>query len=173
MRLDVFDVLVGINLLREGLDIPEITLVAILDADKEGFLRSETSLIQTIGRAARNAEGRVIMYADVITDSMRMAIDETERRRALQEQYNKEHGITPQTIKKAVRDLISISKEVAKTEATLQKAPESMNRKELEKLIGDVQKQMKAAAAELNFEAAAQLRDQMIELKRNLAELDT
>ena len=171
MRLDVFDVLVGINLLREGLDIPEITLVAILDADKEGFLRSETSLIQTIGRAARNAEGRVIMYADVITDSMRMAIDETERRRALQEQYNKEHGITPQTIKKAVRDLISISKEVAKTEATLQKAPESMNRKELEKLIGDVQKQMKAAAAELNFEAAAQLRDQMIELKRNLAEL--
>ena len=172
MRLDVFDVLVGINLLREGLDIPEITLVAILDADKEGFLRSETSLIQTIGRAARNAEGRVIMYADVITDSMRMAIDETERRRALQEQYNKEHGITPQTIKKAVRDLISISKEVAKTEATLQKAPESMNRKELEKLIGDVQKQMKAAAAELNFEAAAQLRDQMIELKRNLAELD-
>ena len=173
MRLDVFDVLVGINLLREGLDIPEITLVAILDADKEGFLRSETSLIQTIGRAARNAEGRVIMYADVITDSMRMAIDETERRRALQEQYNKEHGITPQTIKKAVRDLISISKEVAKTEATLQKAPESMNRKELEKLIGDAQKQMKAAAAELNFEAAAQLRDQMIELKRNLAELDT
>ena len=173
MRLDVFDVLVGINLLREGLDIPEITLVAILDADKEGFLRSETSLIQTIGRAARNAEGRVIMYADVITDSMRMAIDETERRRDLQEQYNKEHGITPQTIKKAVRDLISISKEVAKTEATLQKAPESMNRKELEKLIGDVQKQMKAAAAELNFEAAAQLRDQMIELKRNLAELDT
>ena len=172
MRLDVFDVLVGINLLREGLDIPEITLVAILDADKEGFLRSETSLIQTIGRAARNAEGRVIMYADVITDSMRMAIDETERRRALQEQYNKEHGITPQTIKKAVRYLISISKEVAKTEATLQKAPESMNRKELEKLIGDVQKQMKAAAAELNFEAAAQLRDQMIELKRNLAELD-
>ena len=172
MRLDVFDVLVGINLLREGLDIPEITLVAILDADKEGFLRSETSLIQTIGRAARNAEGRVIMYADVITDSMRMAIDETERRRALQEQYNKEHGITPQTIKKAVRDLISISKEVAKTEATLQKAPESMNRKELEKLIGDIQKQMKAAAAELNFEAAAQLRDQMIELKRNLAELD-
>ena len=172
MRLDVFDVLVGINLLREGLDIPEITLVAILDADKEGFLRSETSLIQTIGRAARNAEGRVIMYADVITDSMRMAIDETERRRALQEQYNKEHGITPQTIKKAVRDLISISKEEAKTEATLQKAPESMNRKELEKLIGDVQKQMKAAAAELNFEAAAQLRDQMIELKRNLAELD-
>lgn len=172
MRLDVFDVLVGINLLREGLDIPEITLVAILDADKEGFLRSETSLIQTIGRAARNAEGRVIMYADVITDSMRMAIDETERRRDLQEQYNKEHGITPQTIKKAVRDLISISKEVAKTEATLQKAPESMNRKELEKLIGDVQKQMKAAAAELNFEAAAQLRDQMIELKRNLAELD-
>ncbi len=172
MRLDVFDVLVGINLLREGLDIPEITLVAILDADKEGFLRSETSLIQTIGRAARNAEGRVIMYADVITDSMRMAIDETERRRALQEQYNKEHGITPQTIKKAVRDLISISKEVAKTEATLQKAPESMNRKELEKLIGDVQKQMKAAAADLNFEAAAQLRDQMIELKRNLAELD-
>ncbi|HIS25793.1 MAG TPA: excinuclease ABC subunit UvrB [Candidatus Pullilachnospira intestinigallinarum] len=172
MRLDVFDVLVGINLLREGLDIPEITLVAILDADKEGFLRSETSLIQTIGRAARNAEGHVIMYADVVTDSMRMAIDETRRRRALQEQYNKEHGITPQTIKKAVRDLISISREVAKTEETLEKAPESMSRKELEKLIGEVQKQMKAAAAELNFEAAAQLRDKMIELKKNLAELD-
>ena len=172
MRLDVFDVLVGINLLREGLDIPEISLVAILDADKEGFLRSETSLIQTIGRAARNAEGHVIMYADVITDSMRRAIDETLRRRELQEVYNKEHGITPKTIKKAVRDLISISKEVAKTQKKLEKDMESMSRKELEELIGKVQKQMKAAAADLNFEMAAELRDQMIELKKNLEELD-
>ena len=172
MRLDVFDVLVGINLLREGLDIPEISLVAILDADKEGFLRSETSLIQTIGRAARNAEGHVIMYADVITDSMRRAIDETLRRRELQEAYNKEHGITPKTIKKAVRDLISISKEVAKTQKKLEKDMESMSRKELEELIGNVQKQMKAAAADLNFEMAAELRDQMIELKKNLEELD-
>ena len=172
MRLDVFDVLVGINLLREGLDIPEISLVAILDADKEGFLRSETSLIQTIGRAARNAEGHVIMYADVITDSMRRAIDETLRRRELQEAYNKEHGITPRTIKKAVRDLISISKEVAKTQKKLEKDMESMSRKELEELIGKVQKQMKAAAADLNVEMAAELRDQMIELKKNLQELD-
>ena len=172
MRLDVFDVLVGINLLREGLDIPEISLVAILDADKEGFLRSETSLIQTIGRAARNAEGHVIMYADVITDSMRRAIDETLRRRESQEAYNKEHGITPKTIKKAVRDLISISKEVAKTQKKLEKDMESMSRKELEELIGKVQKQMKAAAADLNFEMAAELRDQMIELKKNLEELD-
>ena len=172
IRLDVFDVLVGINLLREGLDIPEISLVAILDADKEGFLRSETSLIQTIGRAARNAEGHVIMYADVITDSMRRAIDETLRRRELQEAYNKEHGITPRTIKKAVRDLISISKEVAKTQKKLEKDMESMSRKELEELIGKVQKQMKAAAADLNFEMAAELRDQMIELKKNLEELD-
>ena len=171
MRLDVFDVLVGINLLREGLDIPEITLVAILDADKEGFLRSETSLIQTIGRAARNAQGRVIMYADTITDSMRAAIDETMRRRSLQDAYNKEHGITPQTIKKAVRDLISISKEVARTEKTLAKDPESMSRDELEKLAEQVEKEMRKAAADLNFEAAAQLRDQMIELKKNLAEL--
>ena len=172
MRLDVFDVLVGINLLREGLDIPEITLVAILDADKEGFLRSETSLIQTIGRAARNSEGHVIMYADTITDSMRMAIDETERRRRIQEEYNKEHGITPTTIKKAVRDLISISKEVARTEVTLEKDPESMDRKEMEKLIGKIEKQMRGAAAELNFELAAELRDKMVELKKNLADLE-
>ena len=172
MRLDVFDVLLGINLLREGLDIPEISLVAILDADKEGFLRSETSLIQTIGRAARNAEGHVIMYADVITDSMRRAIDETLRRRELQETYNKEHGITPKTIKKAVRDLISISKEVAKTQKKLEKDMESMSREELEELIGKIQKQMKAAAVDLNFEMAAELRDQMIELKKNLEELD-
>lgn len=172
MRLDVFDVLVGINLLREGLDIPEISLVAILDADKEGFLRSETSLIQTIGRAARNAEGHVIMYADTITESMHHAIEETERRRKIQEQYNKENGITPQTIKKAVRDLISISKEVAKTEKTLEKDMESMSRKELEELIAKVQKQMKAAAAELNFEMAAELRDKMVELKKNLNELE-
>ena len=165
-------VLVGINLLREGLDIPEITLVAILDADKEGFLRSETSLIQTIGRAARNSEGHVIMYADVMTDSMRLAIDETKRRRALQEAYNKEHGITPTTIKKAVRDLISISKEVAKTEEKMEKDPESMSREELEKLIGQVQKQMKAAAAELNFEMAAELRDKMITLKKSLDDME-
>ena len=172
MRLDVFDVLVGINLLREGLDIPEITLVAILDADKEGFLRSEISLIQTIGRAARNADGRVIMYADVMTDSMRMAIDETERRRAIQEKYNEEHGITPQTIKKAVRDLISISKEVAKEELEFEKDPESMSREELEKLVGEVQKKMKKAAAELDFESAAELRDKMITLKKQLQEID-
>ena len=172
MRLDVFDVLVGINLLREGLDIPEITLVAILDADKEGFLRSEVSLIQTIGRAARNSEGHVIMYADVMTDSMRKAIQETERRRSIQEAYNKEHGITPTTIKKAVRDLITVSKVVAETEAKLKKDPESMNRKELTKLITKVEKQMREAAASLNFEQAAELRDKMIELKKNLEELD-
>lgn len=172
MRLDVFDVLVGINLLREGLDIPEITLVAILDADKEGFLRSETSLIQTIGRAARNADGHVIMYADIMTDSMKNAIEETNRRRAIQEVYNKEHNITPQTIKKAVRDLISISKEVEKTERMLEKDLESMSRKELEKLIGEVQKKMRAAAAELDFETAAELRDKMIELKKNLDDLE-
>lgn len=172
MRMNVFDVLVGINLLREGLDIPEITLVAILDADKEGFLRSETSLVQTIGRAARNAEGRVIMYADTITDSMRMAIDETERRRAIQEAYNQEHGITPQTIKKAVRELISISKAVEETPEEFEKDPESMSAKELEKLIGQVQKKMKSAAAELNFEEAARLRDQMITLKKHLQEIE-
>ena len=171
MRLDVFDVLVGINLLREGLDIPEITLIAILDADKEGFLRSETSLIQTIGRAARNAEGHVIMYADTITDSMHRAISETERRRAIQMQYNEEHGITPQTIKKAVRDLISISKKVAAEELRMAKDPESMSREELEKLINDVSKQMRKAAAELNFEAAAELRDKMVELKQMLQEV--
>ncbi|WP_044289759.1 excinuclease ABC subunit UvrB [Robinsoniella sp. KNHs210] len=172
MRLGVFDVLVGINLLREGLDIPEITLVAILDADKEGFLRSATSLIQTIGRAARNSDGHVIMYADVITDSMRLAIGETQRRRAVQEAYNQEHGITPQTIKKAVRDIISISKAVAKNEMEFEKDPESMSRKELEKLVGEVQKQMKQAAAELNFEAAADLRDKMITLKKQLQEIE-
>ena len=171
MRLDVFDVLVGINLLREGLDIPEITLVAILDADKEGFLRSETSLIQTIGRAARNSEGHVIMYAEHMTDSMKKAISETERRRSIQEAYNKEHGITPTTIKKAVRDLIAVSKAVAETEQKLEKDPESMSRKELTKLIAQVEKQMRTAAAELNFEQAALLRDKMIELKKNLEEL--
>ncbi len=172
MRLDVFDVLVGINLLREGLDIPEISLVAILDADKEGFLRSETSLIQTIGRAARNADGHVIMYADTMTDSMRNAIEETERRREIQKKYNEEHGITPQTIHKAVRDLISISKEIAKEETAFEKDPESMDREELEKLVDDVQKKMKRAAAELNFEAAAELRDKLIELKKHLLELE-
>ena len=172
MRLDVFDVLVGINLLREGLDIPEISLVAILDADKEGFLRSTTSLIQTIGRAARNAEGHVIMYADIITDSMRAALEETRRRRAIQQKYNEEHGITPQTIKKAVRELISISREIAKEEMQFEKDPESMNRKELEKLIGEVQKKMQRAAADLNFEAAAELRDKMLELKKSLQELE-
>ena len=172
MRLDVFDVLVGINLLREGLDIPEISLVAILDADKEGFLRSETSLIQTIGRAARNADGHVIMYADVITDSMRAAIDETARRREIQQKYNEANGITPQTIRKAVRDLISISRAVAKEEAAFEKDPESMDAQELAKLIETVQKRMKKAAAELDFETAAGLRDQMIELKKHYLELE-
>ena len=168
MRLDVFDVLVGINLLREGLDIPEISLVAILDADKEGFLRSETSLIQTIGRAARNSEGHVIMYADMMTDSMKNAIDETNRRRRIQKEYNEEHGITPQTIKKAVRDLISISREIAKEEMKFEKDPESMDEKELKKLISQVEKQMKKAAAELDFESAAMLRDKMVDLKKYL-----
>ena len=172
LRLDVFDVLVGINLLRERLDIPEITLVTILDADKEGFLRSETSLIQTIGRAARNSEGHVIMYADKITDSMRVAIDETKRRREVQQQYNEEHGITPTTIQKSVRDLIAISKKVAAEEMEFDKDPESMSRKELEKLIGDIQKKMKKAAAELNFEAAAEYRDKMVTLKNMLREID-
>ena len=171
MRLNVFDVLVGINLLREGLDIPEISLVAILDADKEGFLRSETSLVQTIGRAARNAEGHVIMYADNMTDSMRLAIDETKRRRAIQEAYNKEHGITPKTIKKAVRDAISISKEVVEVPKKQEKDPESMSRKELEVALKDVQKRMKQAAAELNFEEAVVLRDRMIVLKKQLQEI--
>lgn len=172
MRLDVFDVLVGINLLREGLDIPEITLVAILDADKEGFLRSETSLIQTIGRAARNSEGHVIMYADTMTESMQLAIDETQRRREIQMQYNKEHGITPKTIQKSVRDLISISKKVAAQELKMEKDPESMSRKELEKLVRDLEKQMKKAAAELNFEVAAELRDKLIDLKKMLNDMD-
>lgn len=168
MRLNVFDVLVGINLLREGLDIPEITLVAILDADKEGFLRSHTSLIQTIGRAARNSDGHVIMYADRMTDSMKIAIEETNRRRAIQMKYNEEHNITPTTIRKAVRDLISISKEIAKEELRFEKDPESMNQKELEKLIQEIQKQMKKAAAELDFETAAELRDKMVSLKKQL-----
>ncbi|MBQ3391933.1 MAG: excinuclease ABC subunit UvrB [Lachnospiraceae bacterium] len=172
MRLDVFDVLVGINLLREGLDIPEISLVVILDADKEGFLRSETSLVQTIGRAARNADGHVIMYADTITDSMRRAIEETERRRSVQQAYNEEHGITPQSIRKAVRDLISISKEISKEEVRFEKDPESMDRKELKKLIEDVEKKMRRAAADLNFEAAAELRDRMVELKKHLLEIE-
>ncbi|MGF0064937.1 excinuclease ABC subunit UvrB [Roseburia sp. MUC/MUC-530-WT-4D] len=173
LRLDVFDVLVGINLLREGLDIPEITLVAILDADKEGFLRSETSLIQTIGRAARNSEGHVIMYADKITDSMRVAIDETARRRKVQQAYNEEHGITPTTIQKSVRELIAISKKVAAEEMDFKKDPESMSAKELEKLIADIQKKMQKAAAELNFEAAAEYRDQMVRLKNMLREIDS
>lgn len=172
MRLDVFDVLVGINLLREGLDIPEITLVAILDADKEGFLRSETSLIQTIGRAARNAEGHVIMYADTITDSMRAAIDETNRRREIQQKYNEEHGITPQTIKKAVRDLIAISKAASTSEEEFKKDPESMDARELEKLAKELSKKMRQAAAELNFEEAAKLRDRMKEVKQMLLELE-
>ena len=172
MRLDVFDVLVGINLLREGLDIPEITLVAILDADKEGFLRSETSLIQTIGRAARNAEGHVIMYADSITDSMRAAIDETNRRREIQQKYNEEHGITPQTIKKAVRDLIAISRAASASEEEFRKDPESMDARELEKLAKELTKKMRQAAAELNFEEAAKLRDRMKEVKQMLLELE-
>ena len=172
MRLDVFDVLVGINLLREGLDIPEITLVAILDADKEGFLRSETSLIQTIGRAARNSEGHVIMYADTMTDSMKNAIEETNRRRKIQQKYNEEHGITPTTIKKAVRDLIAISKAAVESEKDFKKEPESMNEKELNQLVKELTKKMHQAAAELNFEEAAKLRDRMIEVKKALLELE-
>ena len=172
MRMDVFDVLVGINLLREGLDIPEITLVAILDADKEGFLRSETSLIQTVGRAARNADGHVIMYADNWTDSMRRAIEETERRRNIQQAYNEAHGITPTTIKKAVRDLIRISKKVEVESLDMEKDPESMSKKELETTIRMLTKKMHTAAAELNFEAAAKLRDQIIELKQHLLDFD-
>ena len=173
MRLDVFDVLVGINLLREGLDIPEITLVAILDADKEGFLRSETSLIQTIGRAARNSEGHVIMYADTITDSMRVAIDETNRRRQIQRAYNEEHGITPTTIKKAVRDLIAISKAAEKAPSADEKDLESMSEKELNKLVKEIQRKMHQAAAELNFEEAAVLRDRMLEVKKALLDLES
>ena len=172
MRLDVFDVLVGINLLREGLDIPEITLVAVLDADKEGFLRSATSLIQTVGRAARNSEGHVIMYADTVTESMKTAIDETNRRRAIQAAYNEEHGITPETVKKAVRDLISISKKIEKENFEFKKDPESMDKKELQKLIAKVEKQMKRAAADLDFESAAELRDKLIELKQNLLSIE-
>ena len=168
MRMDVFDVLVGINLLREGLDIPEITLVAILDADKEGFLRSETSLIQTVGRAARNAEGRVIMYADVMTDSMRNAITETNRRRKIQQEYNEAHGITPTTIKKAVRDLIAISKAANEGSTKLKKDIESMDERELEKLIKELNKKMHRAAADLNFEEAAAIRDQITEIRKTI-----
>ena len=168
MRLDVFDVLVGINLLREGLDIPEVSLVAILDADKEGFLRSETSLIQTIGRAARNADGHVIMYADTVTDSMRKAIDETNRRRSVQDAYNKAHGITPQTIRKAVRDLIIISKSAEDDKGKVAKDPESMNEKELRALEKELNKRMRVCAAELNFEEAAVLRDRLVEIRKIL-----
>lgn len=171
LRLDVFDVLVGINLLREGLDIPEITLVAILDADKEGFLRSETSLIQTIGRAARNSKGRVLMYADTVTDSMRVAMEETSRRREIQMAYNKAHGITPKTIEKAVRDVIAISKAVARDEMESGRPPEEMDEKELSKLIEKIVKKMETAASELNFEMAAQYRDKMIELKNMQREI--
>ena len=171
LRLDVFDVLVGINLLREGLDIPEITLVAILDADKEGFLRSERSLIQTIGRAARNSEGHVIMYADTMTESMEKAISETERRREIQKAYNEANGITPTTIQKSVRELISISKDIAKKEMQFKKDPEEMDKQELEKLIADIQKKMQKAAAELNFEAAAEYRDKMVELKNMMIKM--
>ena len=172
LREGKIDVLVGINLLREGLDLPEVSLVAILDADKEGFLRNRRSLIQTIGRAARNADGEVIMYADVVTDSMKEAIEETQRRREIQMAYNEEHGITPQTIKKAVRDLISISRVIAKEEVRFEKDPESMTKKELEKLIGEIQKKMQKAAADLNFEAAAELRDKMLELKKQLNDME-
>jgi excinuclease ABC subunit B len=172
MRLDVFDVLVGINLLREGLDIPEVCLVAILDADKEGFLRSETSLIQTIGRAARNAEGYVIMYADNETDSMKKAIGETNRRRKVQQAYNEEHGITPQTIRKAVRDLIRISKKASADILEEEKDPESMSAEELQKAIRKIMKNMNKAATDLNFELAAELRDKMIEYKKQLQEIE-
>ena len=172
MRMDVFDVLVGINLLREGLDIPEITLVAILDADKEGFLRSETSLIQTVGRAARNSEGHVIMYADKITDSMRVAIEETNRRRKIQQEYNEAHGITPTTSKKAVRDLIAISKAVMDSDDRFKKDQQSMDEKELKKLAKELEKKMRQAAVELNFEQAAKLRDRMLEVKKMLQDFE-
>ena len=168
MRLDKFDVLVGINLLREGLDIPEITLVAILDADKEGFLRSETSLIQTVGRAARNAEGHVIMYADTITDSMQRTISETTRRRKLQMEYNEAHGITPTTIKKAVRDLIAISRVLEDEKKGIQMDIESMSKMEIDKMIRELSKKMRAFAAELNFEDAAKCRDKIAELREAL-----
>jgi excinuclease ABC subunit B len=172
LRLDVFDVLVGINLLREGLDIPEITLVAILDADKEGFLRSETSLIQTIGRAARNSQGHVIMYADKITDSMRVAIDETNRRREIQKAYNEAHGITPKTIEKAVREVMSVSKELAREEKdTFSRGAEDMDYSELEELAEKYKKKMDAAAADLNFEIAAEYRDRLVEVKNMLRDL--
>ena len=171
LRMGLFDVLVGINLLREGLDIPEITLVAILDADKEGFLRSETSLIQTIGRAARNVGGHVIMYADVVTDSMRKAITETNRRRKIQQAYNEAHGITPQTIKKAVRDLISITKEIESSSEDMSKDIESMSYAELTKQIQKLTKEMSSAAAELDFERAASLRDRIFEMKEHLREM--
>jgi excinuclease ABC subunit B len=170
--LNVFDVLVGINLLREGLDIPEITLVAILDADKEGFLRSETSLIQTIGRAARNTEGHVIMYADTITDSMEKAISETNRRREIQQAYNEAHGITPKTIQKAVRDLISISSAASESKEDFVKDVESMSYKELNAMIKKLTKQMHSAAAELDFEKAAELRDKLLELKKQVREIE-
>ncbi len=167
LRMNVFDVLVGINLLREGLDIPEVSLVAILDADKEGFLRSETSLIQTIGRAARNAEGRVVMYADVMTESMAKAIEETERRRSIQQAYNEMHGITPKTIVKKVHDVIQITKTATeKQKFGLEKDPESMSKKELQKLIQKLDKEMKQAAMDLQFERAAELRDKLLELKQ-------
>jgi len=172
MRMDLFDILVGINLLREGLDIPEVGLVAILDADKEGFLRSETSLIQTIGRAARNAQGRVIMYADHVTEAMRNAIGETNRRRKIQHEYNLKHGITPTSIQKKVRDLISISKKIDQNINDIEKDLESMSKQELNDLVKKITKQMHAAAAELNFELAAELRDKMIEIKKHLLELD-
>ncbi|MBR1742136.1 MAG: excinuclease ABC subunit UvrB [Lachnospiraceae bacterium] len=171
MRMDVFDVLVGINLLREGLDIPEIALVAILDADKEGFLRSEISLVQTVGRAARNADGRVIMYADMITDSMRKAIDETNRRRGIQTKYNEEHGITPQTIKKAVREVMRISKKVETSGFDIEKDMESMSKKELEVVAKQLQKKMNQAAADLNFEEAAVLRDKLLEVKKQIRDM--
>ena len=170
LRMGIFDVLVGINLLREGLDIPEVALVAILDADKEGFLRSETSLIQTIGRAARNADGQVIMYADNMTRSMQSPISETNRRRQIQEAYNEEHGIIPQTIKKDIRDLIVATKTAAKNEEFFkEKDPESMSKDELEKTIAKVEKEMKKAARDLQFERAAELRDTLIKLKQILA----
>ena len=172
MRMDLFDVLVGINLLREGLDIPEVGLVAILDADKEGFLRSETSLVQTIGRAARNAEGRVIMYADRMTESMQKALSETNRRRQIQHDYNLKHGITPTSIQKKVRDLISISKKVEQDVKDMEKDFESMTKQELNEVVKRITKQMHTAAAELNFELAAQFRDKMIEVKKQLLEFD-
>jgi excinuclease ABC subunit B len=169
LRLGVYDVVVGINLLREGLDLPEVSLVAILDADKEGFLRSQTALIQTIGRAARHVDGRVFMYADTMTDSMRRAIDETNRRRVMQEEYNRDHGITPEGIRKVVHDITERVREIAETR-TAYVAADGLPRDDILRLIKDLESQMKTASRNLEFEKAALIRDQIVDLRKVMAE---